>query len=346
MEKPLVIVTGGCGYIGLQTVVQLLENGSDVISIDNFCHSRPQSVELIHQLVGNKSFVNHNIDLCSKDDVFRFFDRIGRPFSVIHFAALKSVPESIERPDLYYNNNLVSLINVLEACIFFKANSFVFSSSCSVYGEISRLPVSEDTPLGEPCSPYARTKVIGELLVKDYSKAFGLCSICLRYFNPVGAHPSGMLGEIPIGQPTNLIPVLTQTAIGLRESFEVFGGSLPTRDGSCIRDYVHVVDIAEAHIKALDLLLKTSSKFEIINLGSGLGITVFEAIKMLERVSKRKINYTICGPRAGDVIEIYSDCKKAKDMLGWKPKNDLQSMIESAWKWEVELSGMKCRYSL
>jgi UDP-glucose 4-epimerase len=338
MKKSTVVVTGGCGYIGSHTLIQLANEGYDVISIDNYSRSSPLNIDNIHRVLGSNLIINHNIDLSSRSDVFKLFRTFSKPFSVIHFAALKSVPESVTNPSIYYCNNISSLLNTLDASLAFGAKDFVFSSSCSVYGDIKDLPVAESTPLSKPQSPYAFTKVIGESIMNDYFDAFGLNSICLRYFNPVGAHPSGLIGETPFGTPNNLVPVLTQTLIGLRDSMEVYGGSLPTRDGSCIRDYVHVLDIANAHVSALKYLDRQTHCHEIINLGSGTGTSVFEAISMLESITNLKLNYTVAQPREGDVIEIYSNCQKARSLLNWAPTYSLEDMISSAWKWELELA--------
>jgi len=338
MKRSTVIVTGGCGYIGSHTLIQLAKKGYDVISIDNYSRSSPKNLDYVHRVLGSKSILNHNIDLNSRSDVFELFRTISKPFSVIHFAAFKSVPESVINPSIYYNNNIISLLNTLDASLEYGATSFVFSSSCSVYGDIKELPVSECTPLCTPQSPYAFTKVIGESIINDYFDAFGMNSICLRYFNPVGAHPSGLIGETPFGTPNNLFPVLTQTLIGLRESMQVFGGTLPTRDGSCIRDYVHVLDIANAHVSALNYLDHQTHCREIINLGSGSGTSVFEAISMLESITNLKLNYAVAQPREGDVTEIYSNCEKARSLLNWSPIYNLKDIVTSAWNWERELA--------
>lgn len=337
-EKPLIVVTGGCGYIGSHTISQLLCRGYDVISIDNLSRSNISSLSDVHRASKFPIVANFCIDLCDKNEVLKFFESIDRSFSIIHFAAFKSVPESVKYPDIYYQNNIQSLLNVLDCSRLPLCSGFVFSSSCSVYGCIESLPVTELTPLSPPQSPYAYTKVIGESIVRDFSIAFGLKSLCLRYFNPVGAHPSGLLGETPFHKPSNLIPVLTQTAIGIRDSMTVFGGALNTRDGSCVRDYVHVMDISDAHILALEYIFAHSNCFEIINLGSGYGVSVFEAISMLEKITRRPLNYVVGDARPGDVTAIYSDCSKALSLLGWTPQHDLYSMIDSAWKWQVELA--------
>lgn len=333
----LIVVTGGCGYIGSHTIIELLKQGLNVVSIDNFSRSSPGALEHIRNVTG-RAVKNYDVDLCVRQDVDRVFAEIGTVTSLIHFAAFKSVPESVGNPELYYRNNLTSLLNTLTAGIKAGVRDVVFSSSCSVYGNIAQLPVSEATPLSPPNSPYAATKVMGEQIVSDICRAHKVNAICLRYFNPVGAHPSGLIGEMPLRPPDNLVPVITQTAIGKRETMTVFGGDLQTRDGSCIRDYVHVVDIADAHVLALQYLRDHEDVFDIVNLGTGCGVSVLEAIRTFEEISGQKLNYSVGAPREGDVVEIYSDVKKAREMLGWEPKYAVRDMMESAWKWELELS--------
>jgi UDP-glucose 4-epimerase len=334
--QDLVVVTGGCGYIGSHTLIELLKNEYDVVSIDNFSRSSPRALENISKVTG-RAVKNYEIDLCSREDVDRVFAEIGAAKSLIHFAAFKSVPESVANPEIYYRNNLTSLVNTLDAAIRSGIRDIVFSSSCSVYGNIGQLPVSEATPLSTPKSPYATTKIMGEQIVRDICRTHRIGGICLRYFNPVGAHPSGLIGEMPLQKPDNLVPVITQTAIGKRESMTVFGGDLDTRDGSCIRDYVHVVDIADAHVLALRYLQEHRDVCDIVNLGTGLGVSVFEAIRTFQEVSGKTLNYSVGAPREGDVVEIFSDAKKAREMLGWDPKYTVRDMMESAWKWELEL---------
>jgi UDP-glucose 4-epimerase len=337
MAKPFVIVTGGAGYIGSHTVVELLENGFDVVSIDNYSRSLSKSLELVQDITGY-SIKNYAINLCDQQQVGTVLRELNAAAGIIHFAAFKSVPESVAQPELYYQNNLFSLVNLLNSARENGIDNFVFSSSCSVYGDIKQLPVSEATPLSAPKSPYAATKVMGEQIVREICQAHNINGVCLRYFNPVGAHPSGLLGEMPLKAPDNLVPVITQTAIGKREKMMVFGGELPTRDGSCVRDYVHVVDIAHAHVLALQFLQGKTGVFDIINLGTGAGVSVFEAIRTFEKVSGVKLNYEVGAPREGDVVEIYSDVKKSFDLLGWKPQYDINEMMSSAWKWEVNLA--------
>ncbi|RYG45081.1 MAG: UDP-glucose 4-epimerase GalE [Chitinophagaceae bacterium] len=345
MKKPLIIVTGGCGYIGSHTLCELIEAGYDVISIDNISRSSENVLSFVEKITGRLVF-NYNIDLCSASEVEQTFSQLEGVVGLIHFAAFKSVPESVASPESYYHNNIASLVNVLQACAKHTIRNVVFSSSCSVYGDIETLPVSESTPLSAPKSPYAATKVMGEIIVKDIAAAHGISAMCLRYFNPVGAHQSGMLGEMPLHTPDNLVPVITQTAIGKRPFMRVFGGDLPTRDGSCIRDYVHVSDIAQAHVLALQYLQQQPTQFDIVNLGTGSGVSVLEAIKTFETVSGQKLSYQVGPPREGDVVEIYSNVEKASTTLGWKPKRNLEDMMLSAWKWEQRLAMLQKEPSL
>lgn len=337
MRKGVVIVTGGCGYIGSHTIIELLHHDFEVVSIDNLSRSSERTLQYIKKVTGHQ-IKNYNIDLCMAREVDKVFGDLQNAIGLIHFAAFKSVPESVTNPEKYYHNNLVSLINVLNSSIRYQIRNIVFSSSCSVYGDIKDLPVSEQTALSEPKSPYASTKIMGERIVSDICRAHEINAMCLRYFNPVGAHPSGLIGEMPLNKPDNLVPVFTQTAIGKGESMEVFGGNLNTRDGSCIRDYVHVMDIANAHVLALQHMQGREGILEIINLGTGSGVSVFEAIKTLEKISGVKLNYTVVDPREGDVVEIYSDVEKAKDKLTWEPKYDINEMMASAWEWEIQIS--------
>jgi len=336
--KDLILVTGGAGYIGSHTVIELLEADCEVISIDNFSNSSPEAYARVRQITG-KDFTSYDIDLCDEALVEKAFSAHPGISGIIHFAAYKSVPESVAKPELYFKNNIGSLRNVLKCAAAHGVDQFIFSSSCSVYGNISELPVSETTPLQKAESPYAQTKKDGEDIVCEATQRVpGFKAIALRYFNPVGAHPSGLNGELPLSRPNNLVPVITQTAAGKLPSFTVFGNDYDTRDGTCIRDYVHVCDIARAHVLALGLLKKkTGPHFDLINLGTGAGVTVLEAIKAFEEVSGVRPNYTIGPRREGDVAAIYSDCMKAEKLLGWKTKYDLEDMMSSAWKWQMNL---------
>ncbi|TAM98802.1 MAG: UDP-glucose 4-epimerase GalE [Chitinophagaceae bacterium] len=333
-----VLVTGGCGYIGSHTIVDLLNNGFEVISIDNNSRSTPQLLEGVKKITG-KAVKNYKVDLCNYEDTYAVFSENRDIAGVIHFAAYKTVPESVEKPLLYFHNNLNSLVNVLRCVKEFNIPGFVFSSSCSVYGNVKELPVVEATPLGEAQSPYARTKQIGEQIIEDYSKVNATNNILLRYFNPVGAHPSVEIGELPLGRPDNLVPVITQTAVGKLPKMIVYGTDYPTRDGSCIRDYIHVMDIANAHTKALQYLINrgNKSKLEVFNLGTGNGVTVLEVIKAFEKVSGVKLNYELGPRRPGDVIAIYANNAYAKEKLGWEIKYDIDTMMTTAWEWQLKL---------
>lgn len=341
-DKPTVIVTGGAGYIGSHTVIELLQNTEyHVISIDNYSNSSESVYDRITQIAGKK-VEYYNIDLCHPTGLEDIFKDNKNIVGVIHFAAFKSVPDSVNDPFKYYSNNINSQLNVMQLCLKYKIHNFIFSSSCSVYGNITSLPVSENTPFNKPESPYAHTKQIGEAILKDYCRVNPqLHVVALRYFNPVGAHISGLNGENPLNKTNNLVPIITQTAIGKLKGMEVCGNDYATRDGSCIRDYIHVTDIGLAHVKALEYLIsqKQSSNFSVFNLGSGNGVSVLEAIASFEKVSGVKLNYKIGPRRSGDVEAIYSDTRVAETVLGWKAKYNLDEMMESAWKWEKYCAG-------
>ncbi|WP_109699733.1 UDP-glucose 4-epimerase GalE [Chitinophaga deserti] len=336
MQK--VLVTGGCGYIGSHTIVDLINNGFDVVSVDSNIRSSTKLLEGVEKITGRK-IRNYKVDLCNLEDTHAVFHENRDIVGVIHFAALKSVGESVNEPLFYFQNNLTSLINVLKCIKEFNVPNFVFSSSCSVYGNATELPVVESTPLGEAQSPYARTKQMGEQMIEDFARVNTANSILLRYFNPVGAHPSALIGELPIGKPDNLVPVITQTAIGKIPKLTVFGAKYNTRDGSCIRDYIHVMDIANAHTKALQYLIekRNSSNLDVFNLGTGNGVTVLEAIQAFEKVSGLKLNYEMGPERPGDVIAIYANNSKAKTELGWDPQLTIEDSMRTAWQWEVAL---------
>lgn len=334
-----VLVTGGCGYIGSHTIVDLIENGFEVFSVDNNSRSSEQILEGVFQIT-HKRIKNYRVDLSDLEAVKNILQENKDIIGIIDFAAFKSVPESVANPLLYYHNNINSLVNTLMCIREFNTPYFVFSSSCSVYGNVKKLPVTEDTPLGEAESPYARSKQIGEQIIMDYSKVNPTQSILLRYFNPVGAHESAYIGEIPYSSPDNLTPIITQTAIGKRKEILIHGSDYPTRDGTCVRDYVHVMDIAHAHTKALQYLLekKNKSNCEVFNLGSGNGVTVMEAVHAFEKVSGKKLTYRKGPKRAGDVIAIYADNSKAEKYLKWKPKKTVEEMMLSAWNWEQKMN--------
>lgn len=336
-KKETIIVTGGAGYIGSHTIIELLETTNyDIVSIDNFSNSFPSSFERIKEITGVE-IKNYNIDLCDKMKTEEVIASIPNIKGIIHFAAFKYVPESVEDPYKYYHNNFESLINILEASVKNNVSNFIFSSSCSVYGNISKLPVNESTSFNKAESPYAYTKQVGEDICKTYAERYeSLNVIALRYFNPVGGHISGKNGELPLSKPTSLIPVITQTAIGKIEQMSVFGDDYSTRDGSCIRDYIHVTDVANAHIKAVDYLKlkKNKTKYTVFNIGTGNGVTVFEAINAFEKITGQKLNYKVVPRRAGDVEAIYSDTKFSEFVLGWKPKFTINEMMATAWEWE------------
>ncbi|HEY4874622.1 MAG TPA: UDP-glucose 4-epimerase GalE [Puia sp.] len=333
-----ILVTGGSGFIGSHTMVDLVENGFEVISIDNNSRSNSRMLEGVQKITG-KAIKNYKVDLCNYDDTFAVFQENENIAGIIHFAAFKSVGESVEHPLMYFENNLLSLINLLKCVQDFNIPYFVFSSSCTVYGNADEIPVTENTPPKPAESPYGYTKQMGEQIINEFAKATTTKCILLRYFNPVGAHPSGLIGELPVGRPENLVPAITQTAIGKLPKMQVWGNDYPTRDGSCIRDYIHVCDIAHAHTLALQFLIdkKSAKKCEVFNLGTGNGVTVLEAIKAFEKVSGVKLNYSIGQRRPGDVIAIYANNDLAKKLLGWEPKFSLEEMMATAWKWEQKL---------
>ena len=338
-SQKTIIVTGGAGYIGSHTIIELLALPNyNIVSVDNYSNSSATTYSRIEMSTGKK-VKHYAVDLCNKKETESLFESEKNIEAVIHFAAFKSVPESVENPYKYYSNNINSLINVLECCLKYKVSNFIFSSSCSVYGNINELPVKETTPLGKAESPYAFTKQIGEEMIKDYARANPqLQTIALRYFNPVGAHISGFIGESPINKATSLVPIITNTAVGKIKQMKVNGSDYATRDGSCIRDYVHVTDIATAHIKAMYYLIdkKNKSNFSIFNLGTGNGVSVLEAIAAFEKVSNEKLNYTIGPKREGDVKAIYSDNSFTEKHLDWKPIFNLDDMMKTAWVWELE----------
>jgi UDP-glucose 4-epimerase len=333
-----ILVTGGCGYIGGHTIVDLIDNGFEVISVDDLSKGSLRMLHGIEKIV-RKPVKNYKVNLCDPDDTETIFIENADIAGIIHFAAFKSVPESVAEPLKYYRNNIESLVNVLQCAKNYNVKNIVFSSSCSVYGNPKQLPVEENAPLTEPESPYARTKQIGESICRDASKVNrGFNTMLLRYFNPVGAHKTAVIGELQ-EKPENLVPVITQTAIGKMQEMSVYGSDYPTRDGSCVRDYIHVMDIANAHTRALQYMLegKNTKQCEVFNLGTGSGVTVLELIDAFERVSGQKLNYKMGPRRAGDVVEVYANNEKAKSLLGWEAKYSLDEMMDTAWRWEQEL---------
>lgn len=337
-----ILVTGGCGYIGGHTIVDLIQNGFEVISVDNLSKGSLKMLEGIEKITGVK-VKNYKVDLCDLDDTEAIFLENPDIVGIIHFAAFKSVPESVNEPLMYFRNNINSLLNILQCAEDFDVDNFVFSSSCSVYGNTTELPVSETAPLAEPESPYARTKQMGEAICRDFTnlhKDFN--TILLRYFNPVGAHPSALIGEFQ-DLSESVVPVITQTAIGKRKEMVVFGNDYDTRDGSCVRDYIHVMDIANAHTRALQYIIddRNKSNCEVFNLGTGNGVTVLELATAFERVSGLKLNYRIGPRRDGDVIQVYANNNSARTLLEWETKYDLDAMMDTAWRWEQAVAEMK-----
>lgn len=335
-----ILVTGGCGFIGSHTIVDLVQNGYEVISVDNNSRSNPVIMQGIETILGKK-IKNYPVDLCNFEDTRAIFQENTDIEGIIHFAAYKAVGESVENPLLYFENNNNSLVNILKCVDEFNVPHFVFSSSCTVYGNPDSIPVTELTPQKPAESPYGSTKQMGEAIVQQTMNSLkDQQAILLRYFNPVGAHPSNLIGEIPVGRPANLVPAITQTAIGKLPQMQVWGDDYDTRDGSCLRDYIHVSDIAHAHTLALNYLVEKRNKTncDIFNLGSGNGFTVLEVIKTFEKVSGEKLNYAIGPRRAGDVIAIYANNDKAVNELNWKCEYTLDDMMRTAWEWEKKIA--------
>lgn len=332
-----ILVTGGCGYIGSHTVIDLIENGYEVISLDNNSRSGTQLLEGAKKITG-KDIINYKVDVCDYKAIRNIFLK-HKIDGIIHFAAFKSVDESVKEPLLYFQNNLVSQINILRCSEEFRIKNFVFSSSCSVYGNAKEIPVTEETVLEKAESPYGRTKQIGEDIVRDLAIASSSNFILLRYFNPAGAHPSAIIGEIPYGRPTNLVPAITQFAKGKLPGLKVFGTDYDTRDGSCIRDFVHVSDIAHAHTLAMNYLFmgKNKTNCEVFNLGTGNGVTVMETINAFESVTGKKLDYQKADRRPGDVVSVYANNDKARMQLGWLPKFGLNDIMKTAWAWEQRI---------
>ena len=337
--KEKILVTGGAGYIGSHTVVELQNAGYEVVIVDNLSNSKADVVDSIEQITGIRPAF-YNID-CLDATALRLMVHKQRGIkAIIHFAASKAVGESVEKPLKYYRNNINSLINLLELMPQFNIEGIVFSSSCTVYGQPDVLPVTEEAPLKQAESPYGQTKQICEQIIRDTVKSGSpISSVLLRYFNPIGAHPSGLIGELPNGVPQNLVPFITQTAIGIREQLSVFGDDYDTPDGSCIRDYINVVDLAKAHVYAIDRILqhKQQEKVEVFNIGTGKGLSVLELVHAFEKSTGIKLNYRITGRRAGDIVKVWADPKKANEVLGWKAQETIEDTLRSAWNWQVKL---------
>ncbi|WP_431162845.1 UDP-glucose 4-epimerase GalE [Flagellimonas beolgyonensis] len=334
-----ILVTGGLGYIGSHTVVELQNEGFEVVAVDNLSNASIEVLDGIEAITGKKPLFGQ-LDLRDKAKVQELFKKHTDIAGVIHFAASKAVGESMEKPLLYYENNLGVLVYLLKELQKKENANFIFSSSCTVYGQADEMPITENAPVKPAESPYGNTKQVGEEIIRDTCRVTpNIKAIALRYFNPIGAHPTAKIGELPLGVPQNLVPFITQTAVGLREQLSVFGDDYPTPDGTCIRDYIHVVDLAKAHVKALQRLLKdeNESNYEVFNLGTGKGSSVLEVIQSFERVSGKKLNYKIVDRRPGDVIQAFADTTKANTVLGWKAQSTLDEAMKSAWEWELQV---------
>jgi len=331
-----ILVTGGLGFIGSHTVVELQQSGYEVVIIDNLYNSKIEVLDRIISITGIKPSY-FNIDLRNKIAVKDFF-KTNRVDGIIHFAASKAVGESVKNPLLYYENNISTLVYLLQEMKEHQLSNFIFSSSCTVYGQANELPITENAQVKPAESPYGNTKQIGEEIIKESCKANGLKAIALRYFNPIGAHETAIIGELPLGVPQNLIPFVTQTAAGIRKELSVFGDDYPTKDGTAVRDYIHVVDLAKAHIAALERLLSNTNKkdFEVFNVGTGTGSSVLEVIKAFEKVSNTKLNYKIVARREGDITSAYADTTLAKVELGWETEKTLEEALLAAWKWQLK----------
>jgi UDP-glucose 4-epimerase len=344
MRREKILVTGGTGYIGSHTVVELLESGFETVIIDNLSNSRIEVLDGIEKISGIRPTFE-NFDLCDPAALRDFCKTHSGVQAVVHFAARKAVGESVEKPLEYYSNNLISLMNLLGVMKEFGIPNLVFSSSCTVYGQPDKLPVTEDTPVKPANSPYGNTKQISEEIIRDtVASPAEIRAISLRYFNPIGAHATSLIGELPLGTPLNLVPYITQTAIGLRDHLRVFGNDYDTPDGSGIRDYIDVVDLAKAHVKSIERLLEKTGKedYEVFNLGTGRGSSVFEVIQSFERATGEKVNFRLYPRRPGDIAMVYADTTLANRELGWKSKQLLEDTLLSAWNWEKFVRGRTC----
>ncbi len=342
MNSKNVLVAGGAGYIGSHTVVELIKAGYEVVVVDNLSNSDISSLEGINKITGVKPTF-YNVDCCDKGALSEVFKRHDFN-SVIHFAAFKAVGESVEQPAKYYRNNLLSLMNVIELMVEYGRRNVVFSSSATVYGDADVLPVTEETPRKPATSPYGNTKQMSEDILRDSVRANSLLrGIALRYFNPIGAHPSALIGELPRGVPNNLVPYITQTAAGIRECLSIFGQDYPTPDGSCLRDYIDIVDLAKAHVAAIDRMVEERGKesYEVFNIGTGRPVSVFELVRVFEEANNLKLNYKVAPRRAGDVPAVWADTTRANEVLGWRAERDLVDTLRSAWQWECNVRGIK-----
>lgn len=330
-----ILVTGGLGYIGSHTTVELQELGYEVVVVDNLANTTLDVQDRVTQITG-KPFTFYQVDVCDTANLDAVFEK-EQIDGVIHFAAYKAVGESVEKPVDYYQNNISGLISLLHCTKKHGVNSIVFSSSCTVYGDTKESPITEQHPIVEAISPYGTTKIIGEQILKDFAQFTPSNIVCLRYFNPVGAHASALIGELPLGVPSNLIPYVTQTAAGIREKLTIFGNDYNTPDGTNIRDFIHVVDLAKAHVKAIEYSQKSALSFDVFNLGTGTGHSVLEVVEAFERVNNLKLNYSFGDRRSGDVEQIWADATKATQVLGWKTIIDLDEMMRSSWAWQQQL---------
>lgn len=334
-----ILVTGGLGYIGSHSVVELQQSGYDVVIVDNLSNSRRDVIDNIEAVTSVRPAFEE-VDCTDMAAMQAVFDKYEGIQAIIHFAASKAVGESVQKPLLYYRNNIVSMLNLLELMPRYGVKGLVFSSSCTVYGEPDVLPVTEDAPIKPATSPYGNTKQINEEIIRDFVKVTeGVSAIMLRYFNPIGAHPSALLGELPNGVPQNLVPYITQTAIGIRKELSVFGDDYDTPDGSCIRDYINVVDLAKAHVVAIDRILagKRDERVEVFNIGTGRGLSVLELVDLFQKATGVKLNYKIVGRREGDIEKVWADPRKANEVLGWKATTPVDETLLSAWRWQEKL---------
>jgi UDP-glucose 4-epimerase len=341
--KKMILVTGGTGYIGSHTAVELINEGFDTIIIDDLSNSNAEVLDGIEKITGVRPFFEE-FDLKDQKELNSFFKKYPRIEAIIHFAASKAVGESVEKPLLYYRNNLIPVMNILEGMKKHNIKNLVFSSSCTVYGQPEVLPVTESSPIQMATSPYGNTKQICEEIIRDTLIADQeFKAISLRYFNPIGAHESALIGELPLGVPANLVPYITQTAAGIREKLSIFGDDYDTPDGTCIRDYIHVVDLAKAHVHAIKRMIesKNKSNYEIFNIGTGKGLSVMELVNAFQEVNKIKVNYQIVGRRPGDITSVYADTSLANTELGWKAESSLEETLKSAWEWEKRIRGIK-----